>query len=327
MSGTQHPFFIAFLDHLRASGKSSTATTYSGYLGMFERWFISVNLAPENIATDDLRHYQRWLSETYRRRDGTALATSTRATAILVVKSAYRFLYNAGHVLFNPALHVQPPKTRRAFTVAKEHLSQEEVQALIETTGALVAEETSHSQSWATAQRNRALIAVALATGRRCLGLVSLRLTDLDMERHELRVSIEKAKMGRVLPVAEWAIDAVRHYLDGPRQQLLGADASSPWLWVSPRADQLGSRGFAFVLESVMKETITRNPDLTELPNKRISTHSLRVSFAKLMHDHGCNIRSLNELMLHRSLNTTAAYTPITVDDLRRAVLPCHPRA
>jgi site-specific recombinase XerD len=66
---------------------------------------------------------------------------------------------------------------------------------------------------------------------------------------------------------------------------------------------------------------------LTELPNKRISTHSLRVSFAKLMHDHGCNIRSLNELMLHRSLNTTAAYTPITVDDLRRAVLPCHPRA
>ena len=327
MSGSQHPFFTAFLDHLRASGKTSTATTYSGYLGMFERWFISVNLAPENIAADDVRHYQRWLSETYRCRDGTSLATSTRATAILVVKSAYRFLYEAGHVLFNPAAHIQPPKTRRALTVAKEHLSQEETQALIETAATLVSEATPGSASWAIAARNLALIAIALATGRRCLGLVSLRLTDLDMERHELRVSIEKAKMGRVLPVAGWAIDAVRRYLDGPRQFLLGTEASSPWLWVSLRADHLCPRGFVFVLDGLIQETTMRNPDLTELPNKRISTHSLRVSFAKLMHDHGCNIRSLNELMLHRSLNTTAAYTPISIDDLRRELLPRHPRA
>ena len=327
MSGSQHPFFTAFLDHLRASGKSSTAQTYGGFLALFERWFISVNLAPENITTDDLRNYQRWLSETYRCRNGTSLATSTRATAILVVKSAYRFLYDAGHVLFNPAAHIQPPKTRRALTVAKEHLSQEEVQALIETTATLVSEATSNSTSWATAQRNLALIAVALATGRRCQGLVTLALDDITLDRAELRVVREKGQMGRVLPVAGWAIDAVRKYLDGPRQQLLGADMSSPWLFVSLRAERLCERGFSYVLDGLIQETITRNPDLTELPSKRISTHSLRVSFAKLMHDHGCNIRSLNELMLHKSLNTTAAYTPITVDDLRRELLPRHPRA
>ena len=179
MTQLRHPFFTAFLDNLRASGKESTATTYRWYLGLFEHWFISVNLAPEKIATDDVRHYQRWLSETYRRPNGASLATTTRGTCIAVVKSAYQWLYRQGRVLVDPAAKLVPPKVRRSLAVAKEHLSQQEAQALIETAATLVREAVPGSASWATAQRNRALIAVALATGRRCLGLVSLRLMTL----------------------------------------------------------------------------------------------------------------------------------------------------
>jgi len=327
MTSPRFPAFVAFLDSLRAAGRDSTATAYGEYLGRCETWMRSAGLDPEHVTADDLRRYLLWISESCRRLDGKPLAKSTQATAIVVVKTCFAWLHRQeGGRLTNPAAGLLVPRPERTLTVAKDRLSQQEAQALMETAAYLAATPAPGSAAWAVGARNLALVALALATGRRCLGLVSLRLSDLDHERDELRVALEKGRMGRVLPVAAWAVEAIDRYLAGPRQRLL-AGKTSPWLFVSQRAEQLTARGYAFALEILVTETVTRNPDLTELPDKRISTHSLRVTFAKLMHDHGCSIRSLNELMLHSSLETTAAYTPVSVDDLRRALLSIHPRA
>jgi integrase/recombinase XerD len=327
MTAPRFPACVAFLDSLRAAGRDSTATAYGEYLGRCETWMRSAGLDPEYIMVDDLRRYLLWISESCRRLDGKPLAKSTQATAIVVVKTFFAWLHRQeGGRLMNPAAGLLVPRPERTLTVAKDRLSQQEAQALMETAAYLAATPAPGSAAWAVGARNLALVALALATGRRCLGLVSLRLADLDHERDELRVALEKGRMGRVLPVAAWAVEAIDRYLAGPRQRLL-AGKTSPWLFVSQRAEQLTTRGYAFALEILVTETVARNPDLTELPDKRISTHSLRVTFAKLMHDHGCSIRSLNELMLHSSLETTAAYTPVSVDDLRRALLSIHPRA
>jgi integrase/recombinase XerD len=72
---------------------------------------------------------------------------------------------------------------------------------------------------------------------------------------------------------------------------------------------------------------VAENPDLQELPGKHITWQSLRVSFATLLFANGCAIRSVNELMLHRSLSSTARYTPIPVEDLRQVCRTAHPRA
>jgi len=326
MTAPHFPAFDAFLDGLRAAGRNSTATAYGSYLSRCEAWMRAAGLDPEHITADDLRRYLLWIAESCRRLDGQPLAKSTQATCIVVVKSAFAWMHRQGRRMTDPAADLLVPQAERELTVAKDHLSQQEAQALMETAAYLAATPASGSAAWAVGARNLALIALALATGRRCLGLVSLRLADLDQERDELRVALEKGRMGRVLPVAAWAVEAIDRYLAGPRQRLL-AGKTSPWLFVSQRAERLTPRGYAFILDGLVVETMARNPDLTALPGKRISTHSLRVTFAKLMHDHGCSIRSLNELMLHSSLETTAAYTPLSVDDLRRALLPKHPRA
>jgi site-specific recombinase XerD len=326
-SGPRHPYLVSFIAHLHAAGKQRTAVGYAGFLARCEQWMVSERIEPSQATSDDLRRYQYWLVETCRRRDGQPLAASTILTCLTVMKSAYRWLTESGRILMDPAAALVLPKGRTALAVAKEHLSQQEVHALIETAATCAAEAQQGTATWALAARNLALITLALATGRRCRGLISLRVVDLDLERCELRVALEKGKTGRVLPVAAWAVEAVRRYFDGPRSYLLGKDGSSAWLFVSKRDEQLCPRGVAFVLAGLMQETARRNPDLTELPGKRISTHSLRVSFAKLMHDHGCSIRSLNEMMLHRSLSTTAGYTPVSLDDLRSAILPVHPRS
>lgn len=61
-----------------------------------------------------------------------------------------------------------------------------------------------------------------------------------------------------------------------------------------------------WTLRELLQQTISENPDLDELPAKRITWHSLRVSFATLLFSNGCDIRNVNELLLHRCLSTTA---------------------
>lgn len=181
------------------------------------------------------------------------------------------------------------------------------------------------SVPWALACRNLALIALAISTGRRCGGLMALHLTDLDLERCELRIAAEKSRTGRVLPVAAWAVAACARYIRDARPVLLGQRRSDA-LWVTQHIGCMMKRAYAYILDDLVAATVTANPDLTELPSKRISTHGLRVSFAALLFANGCGIRALNELLLHSSLDTTARYTPISRDELRAALITVHPR-
>ncbi len=326
MSTPHHPAVEAFLESLRAANKASTAWSYGIYLRKFENWLTERRVDVLLATTDILIRYQVWLADTYRQDNGEPLAKTTQCTAVVTVKTLYRWLTKRGIVLVDPAAPLIPPKPPESLTVRKDHLTLQEATALIQALGAQIEEAKPGSDAWALGSRNLAMVSIALATGRRCSGLVHLRMEHIDLERNEVRIEWEKGKAGRVLPVAAWAMGTVRHYLERARPVLLG-ERTSEWLFVSQRADRICARGFVFVLDAAMAETIRRNPDLTDLPAKRISTHSLRVSFASMMFENGCNIRSLNEMMLHENLTTTARYTPIPIEDLRRVLLTAHPRA
>lgn len=322
----RHPAITSYLDGLRSAGKASTATTNTSYLDRYAGWLAAEGLDVLHVTGDALGRYQLWLANEHRTRHGKPLALATQATAILVVKALYRWLHRHGVLLADPAAAIVPADPPRTLTVAKDHLSQQETIALVDTLAAAVAAATPGTTTWALRLRDLAAISLALATGRRCQGLCDLLVEHLDAERCELRVEREKGKAGRVLPVAAWVVAIVGRYLREARPLLLKGQASAHLL-VSQRADRLCPRGFAFLLDEAIAATIAGNPDLTELPGKRISTHSLRVTFAVTLFANGCGIRSLNELMLHTNLTTTAQYTPIPLEDLRRVLLANHPRA
>lgn len=321
-----HPAIVAYLDALHAAGKASTAATNAGFLRLFQDWLEPQGIDVLHATPTVLGVYQGWLAQTHRTRSGSALARSTQATAILVVKAMYRWLHRRDAVLVDPAAGIVPPDPPRRLRVAKDHLTLQEATAVIDTLAAQVAEAASGSTTRALRLRDLAAVSLALATGRRCHGLCDLLVAHLDAERRELRVEREKGKAGRVLPIAAWAVAVVDRYQREARPHLLRGQPSAHLL-VSQRADRLCPRAFAFILDGAIAATIARNPDLTDLAAKRISTHSLRVTFAVTLFANGCGIRSLNELMLHTNLTTTAQYTPIPLADLRRVLLAAHPRA
>lgn len=319
-----HPAIAAYLDHLRAANKGSTAAGYAGFLRCYASWLALAGLDALTVTGDDLRRFQVWLADTHRTAVGNPLALTTQATVIAVVRSLYRHLLGAGVLVLDPAADLVPPRPPVSPTVRKDHLDPQEATALLDTLAAQVASSTGDAR--ALALRNLALVSLALATGRRCAGLMAIDVADLDPDRDEIRVGWEKGKAGRVLPVAAWAMAVARRYVRDGRPALLDGRESAA-LFVSQRAGRLCPRGFAVVLAEAVAATIAANPDLTALPTKRVSTHSLRVSFAAMLFANGCNIRILNELMLHTSLTTTARYTPIPIDDLRRVLLATHPSA
>jgi site-specific recombinase XerD len=291
---------------------------------MFTRWLAAEGITADRVTTADLERFQAHL-RTHRTAAGQPLAASTIATHTATLRSAYRWMHHTGLTLVDPAAGLVMPKQPHRGRVTADHLSQQESIALLATLDRQVSLAVRPVEQ-AIAARNLALIALALASGRRCHGLIDLTLANIDADRCEIRVEREKGKQGRVLPVAGWAMMAVVTYRDHHRAVLLGTRRSDH-LFVTVRSPRLCHKAVEYLLDRAVAVTIAANPDLTELPDKRISTHSLRVSFATLIHAGGCDIRALNELMLHRSLDTTAAYTPLAVTDLRRVLLTTHPRA
>lgn len=323
-----HESMLKYLKALELEGRRSTAKSNQRILYRYDA-YLRLKGVEDPLTTTEavLREYQRYLAEDYRRPDNRrSLLKSTQATWISVVKSYYAWAYRRGLVLHDPARNVKPPKIVRR-KVKADPLDQQEVMAMIQTQGQRVAARKVGTRGWAAEYRNLALLCLAFATGRRRESLRDLRVSDLDHERNEVRVEWEKGQAGRVLPVAGWAMNATKAYVETARPLLLGQKPERGWLFLGMRTERICGEYLGRMVQALQVQTADENPDLEELAGKSLSSHSTRVTFATMLFRNGADIRILNDLLLHRRLSTTAKYTPLHLDDLRRACRLAHPRA
>jgi integrase/recombinase XerD len=321
-----HQTVLEFIRHLEQQGRLGSVESYELGLRLFSDYLEHRCQTPTDATSADLRAYQVWLAKEYRKADGQPLSKGTQVTRLTPVLAYYRFLERGGLVLANPAKSIRLPRMPRNVT-RKDYLDLQEANALIQTQATRVLSLKKGSPRWAERSRDLAMFCLALATGRRRQSLLSLKVSELDLLRNELRVVREKGRPGRVLPVARWAVDVCRIYLDRARGCLLRGREDKGFLFPGSMNDSVSPCAFYGVVRRLHRCAAEENPDLEELANKRITPHSLRVSFATLLFRGGCNIRSINELMLHSSLSTTARYTPIPFEDLQRVCRQTHPRA
>jgi integrase/recombinase XerD len=325
-----HPLMREHVEGFALRGRDRTAGCAAEVLAQFHRWAEAQTkpLDPVNATTEQLEAYQDHLVTSYRTPRGKPLARSTASMRIAFIKGWYRWLTDRGHLIADPSRHLGI-RVVVSRVVMKDPLSLQEVTALVQTAAGVVNRYRPGTHRRAIALRNLAAIGLTLATGRRISGLANLTVAQLNLDRHELRVEKEKGHVGRVLPVAGWAVEVATLYMrEGWPRLLAGRDpAEVPWLFPSGEATGAVKRTtLKDVLNRLVMTTIAGNADLTDLPAKRITWHCLRVSFATLLFQNGCDIRSVNELLLHRKLSTTAKYTPIMIEDLRQVLRSAHPR-
>lgn len=193
-------------------------------------------------------------------------------------------------------------ETPKVWQLIPEVLTNEEVDALL----------TAPDICSSFGARDKAILEVLYACGLRVSELCTLKIYDVDDEFIKV---MGKGSKERIIPIGRKAISAIDYYLschrcrsDSDRQQALFVSKSGQplervhiWRMIKKYAKIAG---------------ITKN----------ISPHTLRHSFATHLLDHGADLRIIQEMLGHASINSTDRYTQISSSHLQKAFQEFHPR-
>ena len=249
------------------------------------------------ISTLDLRGYVAAMHE-------AGYAKSSIARRMASLRSFFRFAQREGHVAANPAKPLRNPRPER---VLPHCLTTDEIQRLLE----------APSSRRPLGLRDRAILETMYSAGMRVGELVALRDQDLDLESGLARVR-GKGRKERLSHLGSYAIKALRQWLSV--RQLAAPDAAGGGapVFTNRFGRRLTTRSVGRMLEKLLAETGL---------DQRTTPHTLRHSFATHLLDRGADIRSVQELLGHKSLVTTQIYTHVSTAGLRAAYERAHPRA
>ena len=140
---------------------------------------------------------------------------------------------------------------------------------------------------------------------------------DLDFAAGIVRVR-GKGKRERLAPIGSYAARALKRWLEVRKLSPCEKTGREAPVFTNKFGTRLTTRSVARMLEKYLKETGL---------DQRTSPHTLRHSFATHLLDRGADIRSVQELLGHKSLITTQIYTHVSTANLRAAYEKAHPRA
>jgi integrase/recombinase XerC len=293
-----HSSIDAFIAHLRTERQASSHTlrSYQDDLQIYSSYLAEVQGGDADPSAADaarLRRYSAWLA-------GRGYAPSTIARRLASLRSFFRFLRRRGLVTADPAAGLRNPKQAKRLP---KLLRVDQVIRLLEA----VPIET------AAGVRDRAMLETLYGGGLRVGELVGLNLADLDGETDLVRVR-GKGRRERLCPVGEIAAAWLRRWLPlrGPKHP------HEPAVFLNQRGTRLTARSVGRLLEAHLVRA-----GLVDTA----SPHTLRHSFATHLLDGGADLRSVQELLGHRSLTTTQLYTQVTQDRLLDIYHDAHPRA
>jgi site-specific recombinase XerD len=304
------------LDLRRRDAAPRTRHAYALDVSQFAQWACDRGLEPADVDPKAVRRYVAHLSE--RPPAGGGAAPSTSARKLAALRALFASQREHGHIAQNPADLVSTP--RRGSHLPRV-LSAREAKNLLEAIPA----------SDPLELRDRAMFELAYACGLRAEELVSLACSDIDYDGEQLRVE-GKGRKTRFVPVGEYAIAAVRAYIEGGRPKLAEQAAftpparSSSALASSARdALFLSKTGRALGTGDVRRRL--RMWTARTGVGQGASPHALRHSFATHLLDGGADLRSIQELLGHASVSSTQIYTRVESARLRSAYARSHPRA
>jgi integrase/recombinase XerC len=286
----------AFLRHLDRERNASahTVRAYAEDLRQFAR-HARAELGRE-ARPQDVDHLliRSFLASLHRQ----GLKKSTAARKLASLRTFFRYLCREGVLERNPARALLSPRVERHLPA---HLDEARIALLLDVPGEGLA-----------AARARAILELLYATGLRCGELVSLDLSEVDLDGRMLRV-VGKGRKERVVPFGSQARSALVAYLP-LRAPRAGSDA----LFVNHFGGRLTDRS--------VRRLVARRVTQVALGQK-ISPHGLRHSFATHLLQRGADLRSIQELLGHASLSTTQRYTHVDTRHLLSIYGKTHPRA
>ena len=251
---------------------------------------------PRDVDATLLRGYVSALHDA-----GYARTSISRKLASL--RSFYRFAQRQQMADTNPAKPLRNPRGQRKLP---HFLSADEIQKLLE----------SPDPGCEMGLRDIAILEVMYSAGMRVSELVGTNDRDIDFDEGVVRIR-GKGRKERFGAIGGFAAKALKRYFDVRTRKDHGDNKELP-TFTSKFGLRLTTRSVARMLEKYIKESGL---------DSRTTPHTLRHSFATHLLDRGADIRSVQELLGHKSLVTTQIYTHVSTANLKQAYVKAHPRA
>ncbi|MBL0387557.1 site-specific tyrosine recombinase XerD [Tumebacillus sp. ITR2] len=234
-------------------------------------------------------------------RKGRATTTISRNLASL--RAFYGFLLRDGLLDGDPTANLESPKIEKRLPKV---LSVAEVESLLE----------GPDGGTTAGVRDKAMLELLYATGIRVSELVSLNISDVNLNMGFLKC-YGKGSKERIIPLGTVALQSVSDYVMRSRVKLV-RNPSEESLFLNHHGQRLSRQGFWKIIK---KYAHTASID------KEITPHTLRHSFATHLLENGADLRAVQEMLGHADISTTQIYTHLTKSRLKEVYAKAHPRA
>lgn len=283
-----------FFEHLKfdLNYSDQTIKSYGQDIDSFEEFLKFVNLSIEQANTQTIRDY---LSKEIE--EGKSKVTCCRRISAL--RHYFEFLVRINVLSTNPFLLINSPKKEIRYP---EALYLEQIEELFK---------KNRERTDELKLRDQAIIELFYASGLRVSELVNIKLSQIDIKNRVIRV-MGKGRKERLVMFSKSCQSTLLDYLHSLSL------TTNDYLFSNAKGDQLTTRGVEYILKKIEEKTgifIGLHP------------HLFRHTFATHLLEGGADLRVIQDLLGHESINTTQVYTHVTPEAMKNQFLMSHPRA
>jgi integrase/recombinase XerD len=272
--------FLQYLETEKGCSENTIAA-YRNDLTQFVEFVAQDNSDWQQVGKTKLVSYIKRLR-------GRDYASSTVARKVAAVKSFFHFLLDQDILEDDPTATLDSPKVKKRLP---KILSPEDIESLLS--------RPSQSKD-PKSLRDKAFLELLYASGMRVSELVSLDVTDIELEQRLVHCS-GKANKQRSLPISDRAIPHLQVYLEHARPSLI-KDPEESALFLNHRGQRLTRQGLWLIIKGYVKAAGL---------DGAVTPHTLRHSFATHLIDRGAELRDVQKLLGHANISTTQIYTEV----------------
>ena len=288
--------FISYIS-LEKKYSNNTRIAYQGNLDEFHKFCIE-KYDIQNIEKVEYTIIRSWI--VFLIESGNTNRTVNRKISVL--RSYYKFLLKTGTIKISPLKKHKPLKESKKINIP---FTVKEISDVLD---------GNYFSTDYNGHLERSIITLLYYTGIRRVELITLKLINLDLNTHKIKV-LGKRNKERLIPLLPEAVSCMRTYLKYRKE--LNKIMDDKFLFLSELGNKLKD---AFVYKTV-------NNYFSKVSTKvKRSPHMLRHSFATHLLDNGADLNAVKELLGHESIAATQVYTHTSMEQIKKIYSDSHPR-
>lgn len=275
---------------------SNTVSSYSFDICDFTKFIRGLGKIFKDIKVDDVKS---WILDLTERQIGKRSIKRKMSS----LKSFYAWMYLQKKVDSDPFEYIHSPKATHALP---DFFSEKEIDSLLT---------ANEKRTDRLKNRDQALLMLMFASGLRASEVVNLTFNQVDFDNRIMKIS-GKGNKDRLVPFTNSAKEAMLNYINGLRKDLLKEDTK--YIFLNSQGNKMTVRGLEYILDEIEAKTGLYG---------KIHPHMLRHSFATKMLNRGADLRTIQELLGHSSIETTSIYTHVAYENMKETYEKTFPRA